>query len=109
MSREPDEALEVLRGIWSAQGQTSADLGEMGTGKSCKRMSDVGFGEVDGGDGDLRAAWRARLEREGKLSNAGGSVADLVLPPAQRADPAHGPDMARRGETWPITRRPSGS
>jgi len=83
MSREPDEALEVLRGIWSAQGQTSADLGEMGTGKSCKRMADVGFGEVDGAEGDLRAAWRDRLEREGKLSKDGGTVADLVLRQAQ--------------------------
>jgi len=84
MSREPDEALEVLRGIWSAQGQTSADLDEAGTGKSCKRMADVGFGELDNGDTDVRAAWRARLEREGKLSPDGGSVADLVLRPAER-------------------------
>jgi len=84
MSREPDEALEVLRGIWSAQGQTSADLDEAGTGKSCKRMADGGFGELDNGDTDVRAAWRARLEREGKLSPDGGSVADLVLRPAER-------------------------
>jgi hypothetical protein len=83
MSGEPDEALEVLRGIWSAQGQTSADLDEMGTGKSCKRMADVGFGELDGAEDDLRAAWRDRLEREGKLS-PDGSVADLVLRPAQQ-------------------------
>ena len=60
-----------------------ADLDEVGTGKSCKRMADVGFGEVDGTEDDLRAAWRARLEREGKLSN-GGTVADLVLGPAQQ-------------------------
>jgi hypothetical protein len=82
MSREPDETLEVLRGIWSAQGQTSADLDDVGSTKSCKRMADVGFGEVDGGDGDVRAAWRDRLEREGKL-NPGNSVADLVLGPAE--------------------------
>jgi hypothetical protein len=84
MSGEPDEALGVLRGIWSAQGQTSADLDEIGTGKSCKRMADVGFGDVDGAEDDLRAAWRDRLEREGKLST-GGSVADLVLGPAQQS------------------------
>jgi hypothetical protein len=84
MSREPDEALEVLRGIWSAQGQTSADLDEAGSGKSCKRMADVGFGELDNGDTDVRAAWRARLEREGKLRPDGGSVADLVLRPAEQ-------------------------
>jgi hypothetical protein len=83
MSREPDEALEVLRGIWSAQGQTSADLGEMGTGKSCKRMADVGFGDFDDAESDRRASWRDRLEREGKLSKDGGTVADLVLRPAQ--------------------------
>jgi len=82
MSREPDETLEVLRGIWNAQGQTSADLDDVGSAKSCKRMADVGFGEVDGGDGDVRAAWRDRLEREGKL-NPGNSVADLVLGPAE--------------------------
>jgi hypothetical protein len=81
MTREPDETLEVLRGIWSAQGQTSADLDDAG-GKSCKRMADVGFGEIDGGDGDVRAAWRDRLEREGKL-NPGASLADLVLGPAE--------------------------
>jgi hypothetical protein len=82
MSREPDETLEVLRGIWSAQGQTSADLDDAGSTKSCKRMADVGFGEIDGGDGHMRAAWRDRLEREGKL-NPGSTVADLVLGPAE--------------------------
>ena len=84
MSPEPVEALEVLRGIWSAQGQTSADLDETGAGKYCKRMADVGFGDLDGADGDLRAAWRDRLEREGKLSKDGGSVADLILGPAHQ-------------------------
>jgi hypothetical protein len=80
MSHEPDETLGVLRGIWAAQGQTSADLDDAGgTAKSCKRMTDVGFGELD--DGDVRAAWRDRLEREGKL-NRGASLADLVLGPA---------------------------
>ena len=84
MNREPDETLEVLRGIWSARGQTSADLDDAGTAKSCKRMADVGFGEVDGDD-DLRAAWRARLDREGKL-NPGASLADLVRGPAHPAE-----------------------
>jgi hypothetical protein len=83
MTREPDEALEVLRGIWSAQGQTSVDLDDTsGHGKSCKRMADVGFGGSSGDDEDLRAAWRARLEREGKL-RPGGSLRDLVLGPRQ--------------------------
>ncbi len=89
MTRSPDEApdaLEVLREVWSAQGQTSADIEEHGRhGKSCKRMAGVGFDGMSGDDEDLRAAWRDRLEREGKLDRAGGSVRDLVLGPA---DPA---------------------
>jgi hypothetical protein len=84
MSREPDEALGVLRGIWSAQGQTSADLDDdCGTTKSCKRMADVGFDGMADADGDLRTAWRARLEREGKLNPGAASVRDLVLGSAE--------------------------
>jgi len=80
MSREPDEALEVLRGVWSAQGQTSMDLDEPGDPqKSCKRMAEVGFDGLAGPGGDLRSAWRARLRREGKLNAEAGSIADLIL------------------------------
>ena len=80
MSREPDETLEVLRGVWSAQGQTAADLDETaGEGKSCKRMASVGFNEMAGDNTDLRTAWRARLEREGKLKPGGGSLPGLGL------------------------------
>lgn len=88
MTRQPDEALEVLRGIWSAQGQTSADLDDAGHTRACKKMADVGFdglatkGEGEAG-GDVRAAWRDRLEREGKLNREAGSVRDLVLGQAQ--------------------------
>jgi hypothetical protein len=79
MSTEPGEALEVLRGIWSAQGQSGADLDEAcGHSKSCKNMANVGFGDTDE---DLRAAWRGRLEREGKRTADGGSLRDLVLGP----------------------------
>jgi len=84
MSREPDETLDVLRGIWTARGQSTADLDEAtGAGKSCKRMAGVGFGDMAEDDSDLRAAWRERLRREGKLNPEGG-VADLILGPAER-------------------------
>ena len=84
MSSEPDEALEVLRGVWSAQGQDSASIDEdCGPAKSCKKMSDVGFDGMAGPDGDLRAAWKAQLRREGKLSEQTGNVRDLVLGPAR--------------------------
>jgi hypothetical protein len=90
MSGHQDDALEVLREVWSAQGQTSADLDEAGgTAKSCKKMADVGFdglaaavggpGQADPDGADLRAAWREQLRREGKLNAEAGSVRDLVL------------------------------
>ncbi|MDX6335087.1 MAG: hypothetical protein QOG05_2427 [Streptosporangiaceae bacterium] len=84
MNDQPGEALEVLRGVWSAQEQTAADLDEdCGTTKSCKRMAGVGFGGMAGPEEDLRTAWRSRLAREGKLNAGGRSVADLVLGPAE--------------------------
>ena len=85
MSGNTEEALEVLREVWSARGHTAGDLEEaygtaLTTGKSCKRMTDVGFdGLAEETDGDLRVAWRTQLAREGKLNPAAGSVRDLVL------------------------------
>ena len=87
MDAERAEALEVLRDLWRGQEQGVADLVER-TGAACKRMTDagVGFDEFAAGDErDRAAAWRARLEREGKLGTA-GSLADLVLRPAGPAD-----------------------
>jgi len=84
MSRQPDEALEVLRGVWSAQGQASADLDDaFGPQRSCKNMANVGFDGLAGADGDLRGAWRARLRREGKLNAEAGPIGDLVLRSAE--------------------------
>jgi len=81
MSGNAEEVLEVLRGVWSAQGQTAEDVEEAcGTTKSCQRMADVGFdGLAEETDGDLRVAWRTQLAREGKLGPGAGSVRDLVL------------------------------
>jgi len=94
MSAESAEALEVLREVWRSQGQTAADLDDAGCEKSCKRMTDAGVGFEDFAgetDADRMAAWRARLEREGKLSRS-GSVRDLVLGPhdcAPRSEEIH--------------------
>jgi hypothetical protein len=87
MSGDTEEALEVLREVWSAQGQSAEDVEDAcGTahtaGKSCKRMTDVGFdGLAEETDGDLQLAWRTQLAREGKLNRGAGSVRDLVLGP----------------------------
>jgi hypothetical protein len=87
MGAEPAEALGVLREVWRSQGQTSADLADpSGEQKACKRMTEAGVGFDDFASdegGDLSAAWRARLEREGKLNPSGGTVRDLVLGSAE--------------------------
>jgi hypothetical protein len=77
---EPEEAVEVLRAVWTARGQTNADLDELfDAPKTCKNMRNVGFDDLDAADGGLREAWRTTLAREGKLSEQQGSVRDLVF------------------------------
>src|SRR5689334_6367364 len=77
-----DQALSVLRGIWSAQRQSGADLDAPTNAKVCRNMQNVGFGGDAGPvDEDLRSAWRARLAREGKLAPGATTVRDLVLGP----------------------------
>jgi hypothetical protein len=86
MGAERTEALEVLRDVWRGQAQTVADLDDS-CESHCKKMTDAGVGFEDyaaGDETDRAAAWRARLEREGKLSTA-GSLADLVMRPAGSA------------------------
>ncbi len=91
MTGQPEDALEVLRGVWTAQGHTVTDLDD-GDVKACKRMAGVGFG-VAGDDENLRSAWRERLEREGKRSEFGGSVADLIY--SRDGAPGESPAGAR--------------
>ena len=82
MTADGSEALDVLRQIWLSQGQTADDLNcEAQEGKACKKMVDAGVGYDDfAAEGqDPRAAWRARLAREGKLDESSGSIRDLVL------------------------------
>jgi hypothetical protein len=42
-------------------------------------MKDVTFDGYAEPGSDLGTAWRAKLEREGKLSASGGSLRELVL------------------------------
>ncbi|MGH3773155.1 MAG: hypothetical protein ACRDRW_17470 [Pseudonocardiaceae bacterium] len=88
---EGTQALSALRGIWKAQGQTSADLDEAcGNTKACRSMDAVGFHGLDDDSetpakanpsvgNNLRAAWKTKLEREGKLNTEASSVRDLVF------------------------------
>jgi hypothetical protein len=81
MTQHADDALEVLRAVWAAQrGDGSVDLDEdCSPTKSCKNMQDVTFDGFAEPGSDVGGAWRAKLAREGKLSDSGASIRDLVL------------------------------
>jgi len=80
MSPQPEEGVEILRAVWSAEGQDSDDLEDAcGPQKSCKNMKDVSFDGLAEPGTDLSAAWRERLRREGKLDRSGETIRDLVL------------------------------
>ena len=80
MSPQPDDAVEVLRAVWSAEGQDSDSLEDAcGPQKTCKNMKDVSFDGMAEPGADLSAAWRERLRREGKLDSSGETIRDLVL------------------------------
>jgi hypothetical protein len=79
-AQQPDEAVEVLRAVWAADGQDAENLDDdCGPTKSCRNMKDVAFDGMAEPGSDLGEAWREKLRREGKLSTSGGSVRDLVL------------------------------
>ena len=83
MTQQSDDALEVLRTVWAAQGDSSPDLDEdCSPTKNCKNMVGITFDGYAEPGTDLTGAWRDKLEREGKLSSSGGSIRDLVLGPA---------------------------
>ncbi len=82
---QDDEVLSVLRGIWTAERQSVADI-RPGAGKVCRNMKNIGFAAADDGgstagpvDDDQRSAWRERLAREGKLAPGSTTLRDLVL------------------------------
>ena len=91
---EPDvssseETREVLREIWTATGQRAEDVeAACGPQKACKSTSAVGFDAMAGADDDLKAAWRAELERDGKLTAKAHTVRDLVFGRDDRHDDA---------------------
>ena len=80
MTHQSDDARDVLKAVWAARGESSADLDDdCSPTKSCKNMQSVSFDGLAEPGTDLSGAWRDRLAREGKLSTSGGSVRDLVF------------------------------
>ncbi len=81
-----EQALSVLRGIWTANAQSVVDIDES-QAKVCKATAKLGFHVGDDEEGQLiRSAWKEQLAREGKLSDEAPSIRELVL---GGAEPEH--------------------
>ncbi len=80
MDQQPQ--LDETTTMWSSPAQDQVLLdADCSPTKTCRNMVGVTFaGFADAGD-DLQSAWRATLEREGKLAEGGASLRDLVLGP----------------------------
>jgi len=91
MNKPGSEALNVLRDIWSADGQAPAEVEELApvpTGKICKNTAMLGIkGMEDEGMADaMRSEWRKQLAAEGKMrpgsQSIGAARADTDANPA---------------------------
>ena len=78
MTGPNETTADVLDSVWVISHDHDLDE-DCSPTKACRNMKEVTFdGYADPGS-DLGEAWRARLAREGKLSESGGSVRELVL------------------------------
>jgi hypothetical protein len=83
MQNESD-SLADLRRLWTGEGSSRDEVeAACGPGKTCRNMRHVDFEAASFQSGsdtgaDLGQAWRAKLEREGKLRPGAGSLGDLI-------------------------------
>ena len=82
MSDNHHQAKSALTSIWAQQTDAGLSIDEdCSPTKQCRNMRDMTFDGFAPEGTDIRAAWKERLRREGKLSTSGGSIRDLVLGP----------------------------
>jgi len=69
---------EGLSDVWNTADDVDLDP-DCSPTKVCRNARDFTFDGIAEGDEDLATSWKTLLDREGKLSNEGGSIRDLVL------------------------------
>lgn len=78
MTVERETTGDVLDSVWTVSHGHSLDE-DCSPNRACRNMKEVTFDGYAEPGTDLGAAWRAKLAREGKLSESGDSLRDLVL------------------------------
>lgn len=82
MPTAPEQPPETTLEMWSADSDSAMAFDEdCSPTRVCRNARDFSFEGIAEGGGDLQSAWRALLEREGKLRGSGETVRDLVLGP----------------------------
>ena len=78
-SDQPDEVTDTM---WSSPVPDDSGLDEdCNPNRVCRNARAFTFGGFAEEGGDVQAAWRETLAREGKLNTSGESIRDLVLGP----------------------------
>ncbi len=80
MTVDSDHADDVTDTMWSPAHTAGSSLHEdCNPNRVCRNARDFSFDGFAEEGGDVAAAWRETLAREGKLNTSGGSIRDLVL------------------------------
>ena len=79
MTFQDETTAGALQSVWTVDHGHSHLDEECSPTKPCRNMRGVTFDGFADSDGDVGAAWRARLDREGKLDKSQGTIRDLVL------------------------------
>lgn len=81
MTPGSDNSTDPASAVWTTDESagTSAFDEECSPTRVCRNAREFSFEGIAADGGDLKAAWRDRLEREGKFDASGGSLRDLVF------------------------------
>jgi hypothetical protein len=82
MTSGSDQSEDVTSTMWSSPDTEASSLDEdCNPNKVCRNAKAISFEGFAEEGGDVKAAWRETLAREGKLNTSTESVRDLVLGP----------------------------
>ena len=82
MTSGSDQSEDVTNTMWSSSDAEASGLDEdCNPNKVCRNAQAISFDGFAEEGGDVKAAWRETLAREGKLNTSTESVRDLVLGP----------------------------
>ncbi len=82
MTQDSDHSDDVIRTMWSSVDAEDSGLDEdCNPNRVCRNARAFSFDGFAEEGGDVQAAWRETLAREGKLNTSGESIRDLVFGP----------------------------